>query len=792
MNNNELVFRTIEEFDEIIRNKGKKATDVIAENGHLIYQREFVKRVGYDNIMRLYVDNVDLREGIEYLYLSETALAYFIEANPYFQGMSYERAVKNFCEIFNAHKDEIKEDWDFLLKLAISVAFAMSRNLGMWTGHFKPNDPVVRYEAFKQLVEEGLMAKAGGDVEKFKALPSALMCFTVNTRAHSDELIWLNRHITKRRDNGLGTKYLDPYQYIVYGKDWSYAHPDLQNPDKFDEWNKKWDIECFKHDYTDNRYVRHWKVFKKQAVCGGISKSGSNFNNVIGYPAFAVSQKGHCAYHYSRYDKDNNIIWYIGNNITHIQDSRSEQSEGLIGGYGVKSWCSDRSASYIQLATAVLSDYSLYQKAVKLNILADVYKDDFLRHRGIFLETLKVMPLNLDALENVIMIDTANEALESSHFVNLAKTVIENLKYYPLPMRDLLKLVEARISVEDRPYFDLLRNNALINATKIANGTIVQSDVCKQMATFLLQSQRVNLATFSFDGEKANKLVVNQAYKDSGIQIKYSLDGGVEWVTGTSHEIELDPTTVTTKGILVRIVGFEDQTHKIDITTAKNPTTALISKNDNENYFVGNIKNLQYSGDGISFVDYPVNGVFSGTQKVYVRYKNYGTFLASGIEEYTFHENTDTATRKYLPIKHLKMQSASSEQSKSSEHKATNMLDGDSRTKWHTKYGGDAKREYVIKLDEARHICSIEYIPAGRNGRLRQAEIQVSDDNKTWKPVIVSEELKDDGYLKKIDFPATKCLYIKIIGKKTWGNNVGERDRFFSGTGFNVYYDSTK
>lgn len=789
MNNQELVFKTVEEFDKLIKTKGNSASKVVDENGQLIYQREFVKRVGYDKLMRLYIDNADFREGIEYLFLSEKALEYFIEANPTLPGMSYSGAVENFCKIFNAHKEEIKKDWDFLLKLAIAVAISQSKKVGMWTGHFKPNNPIERFEAFKQLVDEELITNGGGDVEKFKALPTSMLIFVVNARIHTDEIRWMNLHIQKRRDKGLGNKYLDPYQYIVYGKDWSYSDPKFQDLDKFDEWNAKYDIECFKHDYTDARYVRHFKVFEKQAVCGGISKTGSVFHQVIGRVAFPVSQKGHCAYQYMIENNKGERIWHIGNNITHIQDSRNEQQEGILG-YGVQKWCSDRSASYVQLATQVLSDYSIYQKAVKLNILADVYKDEADKYKGIFFEALKVQPINLDALDNLVRIYTSSEDFTSSQCLELAKTIINNLKYYPLPMRDLLKRLEGKITGIDLPHFDILRNNALIEASGIANGTIVQADVCRSMATHILASQRVNFATFSFDGDNANKLIINNKYKDISFVVKYSLDNGEHWNTTSEYTIDLNYNDVTTKGILIGIEGLEP-VHKINIITSPSPSTKFICKNDIENRFIGTIKNLQWSKDGVNdWVDY--NGsTFSGEQTIFVRYKANGNKLISNVEQYTFKVDDSTPQRKYVPLSNFKLESVSTQQSKNSGHAGVNVLDGSSFTAYHSSFKKDDVKEIVVKIEgEPKHICSVLYEPAGVNGRAKVLEISTSMNGEDFEIIKTSDVLANDGNMKTIDFEPTLVQYIKIKCLESYGNYKEEYNKYFSARNF-YFYEST-
>lgn len=66
--------------------------------------------------------------------------------------------------------------------------------------------------------------------------------------------------------------------------------------------------------------------------------------------------------------------------------------------WGMQSWNSNRSASYITLTQNVLDNYENYQMATKLNILADIYKSKQINREFILSKAIEVQPNNLDSM----------------------------------------------------------------------------------------------------------------------------------------------------------------------------------------------------------------------------------------------------------------------------------------------------------------------------------------------------------------------------------------------------------
>ena len=120
---------TVAEFDDIIKASGVSALVVVRNKKVLLYQREFVKRVGYENLINLYNSENEYREEIKELFTNEKALSQYIETGLADNGASYIESVKNFAKIYNKHKEDFKKDPEFLLKLAVSISWSHAKTV---------------------------------------------------------------------------------------------------------------------------------------------------------------------------------------------------------------------------------------------------------------------------------------------------------------------------------------------------------------------------------------------------------------------------------------------------------------------------------------------------------------------------------------------------------------------------------------------------------------------------------------------------------------------------------------
>ncbi|HCW53608.1 MAG TPA: hypothetical protein DG753_07720 [Clostridium sp.] len=807
------VLKQVSEYDQILRNN---SIDENMKNNELtILRRDFVNKVGYDNLNRLAAQNENYKNAIQYLLEDETALRYFMAGGPVNPTGSYTAAVKFFSDIYAKYSDELKsgDDNNFYLRMAVSIGLAYGKEdlSRFWLGNPKDRDSVKRYEIYKELISSGKMDE-GGQVDEngklssakwssaqFKALPVPLMRWVMSNRIHDDEIMWLADYALNQKSKG--NDYLSAYNYITYTSGYNYNNPSLYDPSNYDKYNEKYDFGNYFKDYGTKDKYRLWMVFEEGSVCGGLAKTYSNLATTFGRPASVVGQPGHAATITYAWNKANNRYEYIiQNDIFGWAKSGNEYNERLLG-WGNESWSEWHSASYAVLATDAVNDYNNYIKAAELNILADAYSDNATK-REAYLKALDYQKINVDSMEGLINTYKADSTSTSTDYFNLSKRIIDTYTYYPQAMVELLSLVKDKVTTPNEvAQLDLLENNALLRASNATPSESTCVLMTKQLAQKYLGNVNSELASFSFDGENAGKIVINPKYDGSQIRVRYSLDGGANWIETDSHVITLTQEQLasinSTNDIQVGLVGADD-IFKIDILDSKSITSSTIYGNDLENLLIGDIDNLEFSLDGgntwCDYVGGPENGIrITGNKTVKVRYKAHGHYLQGNSLDYTFTEDTNTPEKTYVQLKNVKLVGYSTEQNDST-HAAANFIDGNSNTQWHTKFRyRDPDKFYTVSFDKIRFISDLEYTPAGVNGRLKSADIYTSLDGKTWEKSGSVSNLSNNTEVKSISLDSpTACKYLKIVATDTYGNSSGEAGMYFSGAQLNFFEDTTK
>lgn len=184
-------------------------------------------------------------------------------------------------------------------------------------------------------------------------------------------------------------------------------------------------------------------------------------------------------------------------------------------------------AGYQLLGQAALNDYEKYSKSFYYNLIANSYADVNEKEK-IYNEALKAFRLNLDSFDGLL--NTYKELRKpSAEWKVLAKKVIDTYTYYPMAMVDLLKVIESNLDENDVVEIDILKTAALNKALQATEENCLQPGATKEIARDLLGTSKVDLASFSFDGENAGKIVLNSKYDDYNFQVQYSLDNGTSW-----------------------------------------------------------------------------------------------------------------------------------------------------------------------------------------------------------------------------------------------------------------------
>ena len=783
--------RTVSEYDEILKRDYTIDQEITGEYEKLLLLRTFVNRVGYNNILTASLKDSKIKTAVEWLTTDIEALRMYVNGGEIESG-SYLNSLTALGDLYAAYKDDFSDAQNGALykKLVISISLSHARTISLWTGSGPASVPVERYRLFKALYSDGRMTQ-GGNTELFKQLPIELMRWVVDSKIDDEEIDWLVAHALKTK--GKGGNYLDAYTYIVYTMGFNYNRDKYYLPENYDTWNEKYDIDSLT-GYGQRGVHKLWMVFEEGSVCGGLAKTYANLAQVFGMPAAVIGQPGHAATLTYSLNSKGQGIWSIKNDITGWV--QSEKGERLLLGWGSKNWDSYYNVSYVLLAQHALNDYANLEKAMLYNYLADVYKGEPDKQIEIYNKALEIQNFNLDSLVGLIDAYKAAGGKTSADYLALANRVAEALAYFPLPFHDVMNLLKGNITTsEDRIVYDALKSATLDRALQATENDTEQPNACIAMAKYLKGDNDFQLADFSFDGENAGKIIVNEKYDDYKYPIDYSLDGGVNWTTTYDHVIVLTEEKIagiTAENDIKLKLSGTSQEYTIDILTGERVTTDIVSKNDDENTLVGKIANLQYSLDGgETWEDYTSDIIFEGYQVVKVRYKAHDRYLAGAIDQFTFHEDTNPDTIKYIPVKHISFVSAGESQS---GQPAQNMIDASPFTTWHTKYGQVASdKSFVVSFDSVRYLSQISYDPAGTNGRVKTVDVYTSLDGEDWVLAGQSSVWGNNTSRKTLTLEESSLAkYVKIVATATYGNGSEPSDKYVSGTRYNYYEDPTK
>ncbi len=95
--------------------------------------------------------------------------------------------------------------------------------------------------------------------------------------------------------------------------------------------------------------------------------------------------------------------------------------------------------------------------------------------------------------------------------------------------------------------------------------------------------------------------------------------------------------------------------------------------------------------------------------------------------------------------------------------------DGDLGTIWHTEFVGATPgypHELVVDLGAPRRIEGLLYVPRqdSPNGRVKDFEVRVSDDGKTWSEPLAKGRWNNDPSFKHVALPGSVARYVQLRG----------------------------
>lgn len=782
------VTMSVEEYDKLIKNKYSK-NEFDTELEALILQRYLVSNIGNYQLKQFLEESKDNEEVLNWLFNDINVLRYYVYGGK--PDGSYLYSLQVLSKLYYTYKQDLSNNnltdlgvkySDLYERMMVSLSLTHTSRVGLWTQNNAINgsDPVNRYKIYKELHLEGKLEN-----NIYEKLSIEEMRWVMNNQIDDESIKWLNWYSREIK------KSTNPYAYINYTFGYNYSRPQYYSEENFAKWDEKYHLSEF--GITYGKSAKLWIVFEEGSVCGGISKTGSNLLAARGIPSAVIGQPGHAAY--LGYGKDNQGRgqWGLYNDVSGW--TQSEKSERMLNAWGSNSWDSYYQVSYTLMSQAALNDINSYNKAKEYVILADSYTD-LATKEAIFNKAIEVQPINMDAWYGLITTYLANSNKTEADYYNLALRLTDSMKYYPLPMVDLLKLFESKYtSGEYQMKATLLKTRVLTEGTTATEEQVHQSGITRTMAKYLLGIyEDSKIATFSFDGEKAGKISLAERYTMTGVRWDYSLDGGNSWTPTSEKEVQLtkdELASITTENdIKVHIVGVaytEDNIYTIDILKANLP--ANLYANDLENRLIGINDTMEWRLQGTeNWTSYKTeNPRFTGNVIVEHRVGATGVYLPSDIITTEFTEDNQTSFKKYIPIEHLSLHEFSSEASSNNGH-ASHALDGNLNTLWHSNYGGgDTNKYIVIKLDEPRYISALQYVPrqSGSNGRIKDGKMYLSMDGVNWTEAS-SFTWDNSSYTKETVLSESQIAqYVKLQAI----TNYGDGRHFISAAMINLFED---
>ena len=489
----------------------------------------------------------------------------------------------------------------------------------------------------------------------------------------------------------------------------------------------------------------------------------------------------------------------------------------MLLGWGNASYSRGYSVVYMALSQEALNDYESLVECEELVYRAKVYEGDPVKQEEIYRQALAIQPINIDAWVGLINAYNSNKDKSENDYYDLAEELAENLKYFPLPMQHLTNLIKPKLtSIQNSYKFTLLQTRILTEGSQTPNNTeenyyVYQPSLTRLEANYLLGQLDKTIATFSFDGDNAGKIVLASRFQGSGVRWDYCIDGNptgglshwneVEFVT----EQKLTPAQIASitaeNDIYVHIVGVgyeRENLYKIDI---------LDNVINEDMYFASDLENRVLGVDltcewrnseNDSWTSYAVASPDNtGNKTLQIRQAANGIKLASNILTFTFTEDNQPDTRKYIPVSHLSKVAVSTE-AVSNGGAAVNALDANYNTRWHSAWNGsDQERYIVVKLDKPVYLSAVEFVPAGGgNGKILDGTVYGSMDGENFEELSKLTNLSYTNQantneeaianIKSFEIANPKEVqYVKIVANRASNGN------WFTARAFNFYQDLT-
>lgn len=752
-------------------------------NYRLIMDREIVNKLGYWNIQNLIEKDDSYKELFDWILSDDRIVEEVIEVGEIARPALFLEVMNNLLHTYR--QDLSTQNGVVFEKMMIGLAAAYSTDKiasPLIYGHNSANyNYIDRYARVKELFLLGYFK----NTEWFKEYHVEFMRSIMQDALRDDETMWFSNYIRVYKNWATG-----PYSYMGYVKG-NFVLPAYFEEANKETFDKKFHLSEFNVPYGDSPTARYWMVFQHGGICWNLARTGQSVHKTIGIPSTGVFQPSHEAFLIYTKDSQGRGFWYLGNNNYGWGKSSTSWYGGmtyrLLFNWGKKSFVNHASmagvggtnAGYQYLAQANLNRYDEFKKSIYLNLAANSYTENEDKIDA-YKKALESIELNLDSYDYLIRTYANTPSITKQDWKDLAEEIIEAYTYYPQAMYDLLKIIKPYLEGYDAIDISIKEREALEKASKVKNAEFWQDLAAREIANVHLGKTQPNIASFSYDGENAGKIVIDPYYENYDFQWYYSIDGGATKSSGIDEKsFKLSDEEIakitSEEDIQIYIYGMpgNDPSYTIDIQEGIIPET--LYANDLENRVVG--VDLTYdwrNSESDPWTSYktasPDN---TGDKTLYVRVGATGNRLPSESRTFTFTEDNQPNTRKYVPVSHLTIQEYSTQSVDTKRpYYAPNAIDGSIYTLWHTDFSKNVLNQEVkpfitIKLDKPRYISALEFrqtkYKTNDPDDIKNARVYVSEDNENWTLAGSIENCTQYDELKVIDFDESVYgEYVKI------------------------------
>lgn len=817
-----------------------------------VLRRTLIERMGWSTIASFLHKNAANCETFNWLYNDLEVLKLYINGGKLSTLGTYARSLEVLSELYHTYEADLNDGaplqttqgtrGDLYLRMMITLSLTHAEHIRLWV-----RDRVVTADGQIITGEDPDSANISRPVDRYKVYKRMYLAGKLNTQIFEQLEVEEMRYIMAALTGDDETEWL--HDYLAYNNRSPYSWPAMPyasagywHVEDYADENQASLTELYRLDgralgvgdytITNEKYQPHvWMILKWGGVCWQISNTGQNMMASFGIPSTTLGQRpDHVAYANYSLQQNGDAIWSLTNNVYGWTTTDFVGYDGLYSYrygnapmrhmndwgffYDTRAYAYKYNGTYLLLAQAAINDYDNYIEAHELTLLADAYKGNLDKQEEIYERALEVQSINLDAWLGLIQVyktryaksnetSTQSEGISDADqaYLELARRITEAYRLYPVPMYDMLRWFSGEIENSAiQAAVLMMQTRTLQAATKLTASDTPQYSAQVLMARHLLGIIDSEVATFSFDGEDAGKVKLNQKFE--GAAWDYSLDGGQTWSSGQNRDHwineneyrlsdeEIDRITAN-EDIMIHFSGVpwnEENFYTIDITEQTLPAT--LYANDWENRVIGVTGLMEWRlSENDAWTSYRDSAPQRlGDVTVQVRAGRTGTKLASEPREFSFTADTDAAERKYLPIAHIDLHAFSTEALGAGKNgNAAYAIDGNINTRWHSAWDGSDTQKYItFAFDHDVYLTGMDYKPTdGANGRILEGLIETSVDGENWQE-IGRVTWADNAEWKSCDFEANEAVrYVRITGERTHGN-------FISATMFNFYEDSTR